>query len=424
MTSVTNTDVTNTDVTNIDDTVPDTASDTVEFVSATNYSGGSELNPSSVNVDYKAYSNWVRTLESAGFDYTLNGYSAASADSFIVAAATGQLTERLKPIVALRPNTVFPVVAAQSLATLDQLTEGRAVVHLISGGADAEQARQGDYLPKDDRYARTSEYIDLLRRAWTDKEPFSFSGRFYRLDDFGPGFRTYSGESIPISIGGQSDAAFHVGGAQADWFTFWGEPLAEVRKEIDRVHAIADQAGRARQRIWVTFRPIVEKTDVLAWEKAYEVLGVLTHRFQEGTTAPQRFARGLAVANPQNKGAQRALGFADASEGYDRALWTPTASATNGAGASTALVGSYETVAAAILDYIDAGAGIVSIRGYEGIADIEKYGEFVLPLVRQELAHRKATGRRGRLQREHLGYGDPDFLAAHEAAAAKAGLAA
>jgi alkanesulfonate monooxygenase len=406
-----------------DDTIPDTAASTVEFVSATNYAGGSELQPASLNVDLGAYRNWVRTLENAGFDYTLNGYSAASADSFIVATATGQITQRLKPIVALRPNTVFPLVAAQSLATLDQLTEGRAVVHLISGGSDAEQARQGDYLPKDDRYARTGEYIDLLRRAWTDKEPFGFEGRFYRFDDFGPGFRTYSGGSIPISIGGQSDAAFQVGGTKADWFTFWGEPLAEVRREIDRVHAIADQVGRPRQNIWVTFRPILAATDALAWEKAYKVLAVLVDRFKDGTTAPQRFVRTLGTTPPQNKGAQRALGFAAASEHYDRALWTPTASATNAAGASTALVGSYETVAAAILDYIDAGASIVSIRGYEGIRDIETYGEFVLPLVRAELEHRRATGRRGRLQREHLGYGDPDFLAAHDAAA-NAGAAA
>ena len=73
------------------DTIPpDTAAGTVGCtVSATNYSGGSELHPGSVNIDFNAYRDWVRTLESAGFDYTLNGYSAASADSFIVAAATG-----------------------------------------------------------------------------------------------------------------------------------------------------------------------------------------------------------------------------------------------------------------------------------------------------------------------------------------------
>jgi len=408
-----------------DAAIPDTAAGQVEFVSLTGYNPGSELNGAARGggFDLPFYRRYVAALEEAGFDYTLNGYGSSTADSFVVSSATGQLTERLKPIVALRPNHTFPLVAAQKLATLDQLTRGRAVVHLISGGFDAEQRKHGDYEPKARRYARTSEFIDLLRRAWTETEPFSYAGEFYKFDDFGPGFRTYSGEPVPISIGGQSDAAFGVGGAKADWFTFWGEPLAEVRTEIDRVYAIADRAGRPHQNIWVTFRPIIAETDAQAWEKAYKVLAVLVGRFKDGTTAPQRFARILGTTPPQNKGAQRALGFAAASEHYDRALWTPTASATNAAGASTALVGSYETVAAAILDYIDAGASIVSIRGYEGIADIEEYGEFVLPLVRAELEHRRATGRRGRLQREHLGYGDPDFLAAHDAAA-KAGVAA
>jgi alkanesulfonate monooxygenase len=71
------------------------------------------------------------------------------------------------------------------------------------------------------------------------------------------------------------------------------------------------------------------------------------------------------------------------------------AQVTGAMGASTALVGSYETVAAAILDYVDLGADLVSIRGYDNLNDAIDYGRFVLPLVRQELAHRQATGERG-----------------------------
>ncbi len=69
-------------------------------------------------------------------------------------------------------------------------------------------------------------------------------------------------------------------------------------------------------------------------------------------------------------GSQRALEFAKRADVYDRALWTRTAAATNAAGASTALVGSPETVAAAILDYIDLGASLVSIRGYDTLTDV------------------------------------------------------
>ena len=76
-------------------------------------------------------------------------------------------------------------------------------------------------------------------------------------------------------------------------------------------------------------------------------------------------------------------------------------------GASTALVGSYETVAAAILDYVDLGADLVSIRGYDNLNDAIDYGRYVLPLVRSELAHRASTGQRPPAQRRRNPPGPP-----------------
>ncbi|WP_028473326.1 LLM class flavin-dependent oxidoreductase [Nocardioides alkalitolerans] len=391
-------------VPSFDPALPATAARKVEFISLSHLNPSTELEPvPSRGIDLAYFRRYVAALEEGGYDYTLLPYGSSTADSFVVASAVGQLTEHLKPIVALRPNTTFPLVAAQKLATLDQLTEGRAVVHLISGGSDAEQARQGDYLPKDRRYARTSEYVDLLRRAWTEPAPFSHDGEFFRFDDFGPGFAPY-GDSIPISIGGQSDEAFAVGGEKADIFSFWGEPLDDLRGEIDRVHALARAAGRTTlPRIWVTFRPIVAATDELAWKKAHQYVGKVAATFERAAFGKQKHQQGT----PQNVGSQRALSFAERSELYDRALWTKTAAVTNAGGASTALVGSPETVAAAILDYVDRGADLVSIRGYDTLNDAVDYGRHVLPLVRQELAHREATGQRGTLQAEHLGnYGE------------------
>jgi len=389
-----------------DSAIPETASPEVEFISLSHLNPSTELNPiPSRGIDLPYFRRYVAALEESGYDLTLLPYASNSADSFVLASAVGQLTERIKPIVALRPNTTFPTVGAQKLATLDQLTEGRAVVHLISGGLDAEQARQGDYLPKERRYARTSEYIDILRRSWTEPAPFSHDGEFYKFDEFGPGFAPYE-SPIPISIGGQSDEAFQVGGEKADIFSFWGEPLDDLRSEIERVHGIARAAGRtALPRIWVTFRPIIAKTDELAWEKAHDYVAKVAATFQKAALHGRLIGKGT----PQNVGSQRALTFADRSELYDRALWTKTAAVTNAAGASTALVGSPETVAAAILDYVDRGASLVSIRGYDTLADAVDYGRYVLPLVRQEIAHRKATGRRGTLQAEHLGNYGPQY---------------
>ncbi|WP_242422848.1 LLM class flavin-dependent oxidoreductase, partial [Frankia torreyi] len=166
-------------------------------------------------------------------------------------------------------------------------------------------------------------------------------------------------------------------------------------------------AGRTdRPRIWVTFRPIIARTDELAWRKAFDYAARIEQTFNAGP------ARAFLKGAPQNVGSQRALAFAAKSEVYDRALWTRTAAATGGLGASTALVGSPETVAAAILDYVDQGASLVSIRGYDTLADAVDYGRHVLPLVRQEIAHRAATGQRGALQDAHPGALAPGFDAA------------
>ncbi len=366
---------------------------TVEFISLVNVWESSELFPKPGGAPDRDYiRKYVRYLEDGGFDYTLVAYGSAGYDPFTVSATIAAYTERIKPIVALRPNIIYPTVAAQALSTLDRLSGGRAVVHIISGGSDAEQARHGDYLAKDERYDRSEEYVRLLRRAWTETEPWSHEGRYYRFENFAAGFRPVHG-TIPVSIGGSSEAAYRVGGALGDIFGLWGEPLAETREQIDRVAGYARAAGRTdTPRTWVTFRPIVAATDELAWEKAHRTVATVERTYQDGGYLPRRVLGGGA---PQNVGSQRALAIAERGDVHDRALWTVPSKVTNAAGASSALVGSYETVAAAILDYVELGADLISIRGYDNLNDAIDYGRYVIPLVRQELAHRAATGQRG-----------------------------
>jgi alkanesulfonate monooxygenase len=372
----------------------------VEFISAVNLNPSNELNRlGQVAIDVPYFRRYVNALEDAGFDYTLVPYTSSFHDPFAVANAIVQRSERVAPIVALRPNIVYPTVAAKALATLDQFGEGRVAVHFIAGGSDAEQAREGDYTTKEQRYARTAEYIDILRKVWTSTEPFSHEGEFYRFDDFVSTVRPTRG-TIPVSVGGSSADAYRVGGSRADIFGLWGEPLADTRHQIDQINAEAAAAGRTdRPRIWVTFRPIIAATEELAWEKAHRTLAVL----QDGANNTHLWRHHLGGAQPANVGSQRLLEIAARQDVHDRALWTPTASATGAAGASTALVGTPETVAAAILDYVDLGAELISIRGYDNLNDLIDYGRHVLPLVRSELAHREATGQRGTLQDDHRG---------------------
>ncbi|WP_053351280.1 LLM class flavin-dependent oxidoreductase [Leucobacter musarum] len=365
----------------------------VEFISLTYPNASTELAPiPNAQIDRDYLIRYARAVEDAGFDYTLQPYGSSSFDPFITGATLAQYTERVRPIIALRPNNIHPTYAAKTLATLDQVSGGRAVVHFISGGNAIEQAREGDFLSKEARYDRTEEYIRILRRAWESDEPFDWDGEHYRFTGFSNRVRPVHG-TIPISVGGSSADAYRVGGALADIFGLWGEPLAETQEQIDRIAAAADAAGRTtRPRTWVTFRPIIAPTEALAWEKAERVLGALTGPAAGASPRPER-----ANGTPENVGSQRLLDIAARGDLHDRALWTSPAAATNAAGASTALVGTPETVAAAILDYVDLGAELFSIRGYDNLNDVIDYGRYLLPLVREELAHRAATGRSGEI---------------------------
>ena len=392
---------------------------TVEFISAINVNRSNEINGiTEAAIDVKYLQRYARTLEEGGFDYSLAAYGSSFHDPFTVAAAFTQVTERLKPIIALRPNTKYPTVAAKALATLDQLSNGRAVVHFIAGGDDHEQAREGDRLNKVERYERQEEYIRILRDVWTRREPFDHAGKYYQFEDFVSHVVPVNG-TIPISVGGSSDDAYRQGGALADIFGLWGEPLADTQQQIDRIGAAAEAVGRVdRPRIWTTFRPIIAPTEALAWEKAERILGILKDR-----SGARNLWRGKhGDAKPANVGSQRLLDIAKRKDVHDRALWTPTATATNAGGASTALVGTPETVAAAILDYVDLGSDLISIRGYDNFNDAVDYGRYLIPLVREEIAHRERTGER-RLQARHLGALERDFTAPETRERSLAGIA-
>ncbi len=363
----------------------------VEFISTINVNPANEINGLQLtDIDVPFLRRYARTLEEVGFDYTLIPYGSPSYDPFTIATAVTQFTEQLRPIVALRPHTLYPTVAAKALATLDQLSAGRAVVHFISGGSEAEQAREGDYLGREERFERQAEYIEVLRKVWASPEPFDHEGRYYTFEDFVSRIRPVNG-TIPVSLGGSSGAALHNGGALADIVGLWGEPAANIKAQIDTFTQAAHRAGRLDlPRTWVTFRPIVAATDEAAWERAHRTLATLS-------SSRPVFGRGtLRTAAPDHPATPIARALASrhtAEQVHDQSLWTPTVASIGTPGVSAALVGSYERVAATIVEYVDLGVDLISIRGYDDLNDAITYGRFLLPLIRQELAHRERSRR-------------------------------
>jgi len=323
---------------------------------------------------------YIRTLalahERAGFDRLLIGYYPTAPDGFQLAAYIATQTERLGLLLAHQPGFIAPTLAARALATLDHLSEGRLALHVISGGDDATQRRDGDTLSKDERYARTDEYVGLLRALWHSRAPLNHSGRFYSFENAATDVRPYQPGGVPIFFGGASDAAIKTAGRHADTYALWGEPYAQVRDIIARVREAAD--GR-RIGFNLSLRVILGDTERQAWDKAADILAKTKVKGGQAWIGPNNGA-------PANEGSRRLLAAAAQGERLDKCLWTGIAAATGARGNTTALVGTPEQVADGLLDYWKLGVNSFLIRGFDPLPDAIEYGAKVLPLVREKVA--------------------------------------
>jgi alkanesulfonate monooxygenase len=326
---------------------------------------------------------WIRDFsrahEAAGFDKVLVGYTATSADGFLVSSYAAAHTERLGYLIAHRPGFVAPTLAARKAATLDRLSNGRVSLHIITGGSDVDQARDGDFADHDTRYRRTDEYLGLMRRMWIEDRPFDHAGEFYRVTKAGSDVKPVQQPHIPLYFGGASEAAHRIGARHCDVYMLWGEPLAAIRERIATVRAAAARVGReaGALRFSVSLRPIIAPSEAQAWAKAHAILERVLAK-QGDRTLPL----------PEAVGARRLVDFAQQAEVHDTRLWTPIAGAVGGAGNTTALVGTPEQVAESLLAYYDLGVSTLLIRGFDPLADAAEFGRELIPLVRDGAARR------------------------------------
>jgi alkanesulfonate monooxygenase len=321
-------------------------------------------------IDPGFIAQFARAHEENGFDRILIGYHTTAPDGWALASHAAAHTEKLHVLMAHRPGFVSPTVAARKAVTIDHLSGGRFSFNIVTGGSDEDQARDGDWTTKEQRYRRTNEFLDIVRQVWSSDVPFDYDGEFYKVRN---------AFSEAIYFGGASSAAVPVGAKHADVYMLWGEPIAAVKERIAAVRAAAP-AGRSPE-FSVSFRPIIASTEAKAWEKARNYLDLILRNQAPG------YLPGSST-RPGATGSQRLLEFAAEKEIHDKRLWTPIAAATGAGGNTTALVGTPEQVAEAILDYYDAGVNNILIRGFLPLEDAIEYGREIIPIVRQEVARR------------------------------------
>ncbi|PLZ03604.1 alkanesulfonate monooxygenase [Burkholderia sp. WAC0059] len=355
----------------------------VEFIGMIQQRKVSETHlPQGPAIDIDYVRAFAQAHEQAGFDRILVPHHSTGPDATLTIAYAASVTTRVKFMLAHRPGFVAPTLAARQLATLDHFCGGRLAVHFISGGSDSEQRRDGDFADHDERYARTDEYLQILRRVWTERAPFDHAGRFYRFEQAWSEVKPKQQPYVPIYFGGASAPAIEVAGRHADVYALWGESKQQVAGLIAQVRASAAKHGRT-VRFSVSFRPILADTEKAAWERAEHIL-------QE--TRRLRAGQGLGAGNPQqSEGARRLLSAAGDGVRADERLWTAVAKEIGGRSNSTALVGTPAQVAQTLSEYHALGVTTFLIRGFDPLEDATDYGRELIPATRELTSRERAA---------------------------------
>lgn len=200
----------------------------IEFIG---YIGGhhsSEIHPRSGPTLQPEYVEKVaRAHDEAGFDRALVAFHSNSPDSTLIASHAASVTKNLKFLIAHRPGFAAPTLAARQFTTLDVFNGGRTAVHIITGGDDRELRADGSHIGKDERYARTDEYLDVVRQEWTSEKPFDYQGKYYQVEGAHSTVKSPQQPHIPLYFGGSSTAAIEVAGKHADVYALWGRPTSK-----------------------------------------------------------------------------------------------------------------------------------------------------------------------------------------------------
>jgi alkanesulfonate monooxygenase len=310
--------------------------------------------------------------ERFGFAGMLVPFGLFCEDPWVVAAALAPATSRVRFMIALRPGMAAPLAVAQAAATFQRVSGSRLLLNVVTGGDADEQRRYGDWLPHDERYERTAEFLEVFSRAWAG-ERFDFSGVHYQVTG---GLLTRPHPVRPgIYLGGSSDAARKVAIDHADVLLNWGEPPPATAQAIAQAREAAEARGRTVS-FGSRFHVISRDTSAEAWQVARQLVeGMDPARISQ---AQKRFR--ATESEGQRRMAALNSGGLDGLEVYPN-VWAGYGLVRPGVG--TALVGSHEEVAERIEEYHALGVEHLILSAQPHLEEAYAFGEGVLPLLRK-----------------------------------------
>jgi len=314
----------------------------------------------------------TRSAEQLGFEAALTPTGAWCEDAWLSTAMLNSVSERLKFLVAFRPGLTSPTLAAQMAATFQNMSGGRLLLNVVTGGESHEQRAYGDFLDKEQRYARCDEFLTVVRRLWAG-ETVDFEGEHLHVE--GAVLQQIPDPLPEIYFGGSSPAAGTVAAKHADVYLTWGEPPAAVAEKVEWIRGLAEKEGRDI-RFGIRMHTITRDTSEEAWAEADRLLAGIDDetiaKVQDGLRRSE--SEGQRRMLDLNRGSRADLEI-------HPNVWAGVGLVRGGAG--TALVGSHEEVADRIEEYASVGIEEFVLSAYPHLEGAYWFGEGVLPLLEQ-----------------------------------------
>ena len=310
----------------------------------------------------------VREADALGYQNILlpSGWIAGQ-DPMAFAAAMAVQTNQISQLVAVRMGEVWPPMLARAIATVDHIAKGRLTINIISSDLPGQKESN------EDRYARSSEIIQILQKLWTTDGPLEWKGRFYNftLPSCEPA-KTYQQNGGPLLyFGGISPAAQELCAKHCDVFLMWPETEERLSATMHGMSALAAKHGRVID-YGLRIHMIVRETEAEARAAAKRLISKLDLEKGKEIKARSMDAKSAGVLRQDELRTR-----ADPDLFIEPHVWSGVGLARSGCG--SALVGDPDQVVAKLNRYIDMGMRAFIFSGYPHRDECELFAKYVLP---------------------------------------------
>ena len=316
-----------------------------------------------MEASWEYVSRLARRSEQIGFDLTLiaelnlndiKGPEAPCLDAWSTAAALAAVTSSLELMVAVRPTFHAPALLAKQAASIDHLSGGRVSLNVVSSWWAEEAKMYGvQFDQHDDRYARTSEWLDVVDGLW--KQPrFSFAGKYYNVANTVLEPKPLSRPRPCLYAGGESEAAKELIAAKCDAYLMHGDPPERVAAKIADLRARRAKHDLPPMKFGVAGYAIVRDTEREAQQELARITDV------------QASAAGFANYQQWLSGTQ-----------LEQAMSIQEYSVSN-RGLRSGLVGTPERVQEQLDRFSRAGVDLVLLQMSPQLEEMERFSSLVM----------------------------------------------